>query len=85
MVLCPQRGLSVFVVITVFLSFWQVLANDKDGLMNNHITYSIVEGNPLGHFMIDPKAGEIYTAKHLDREEVSNMVHFDTENKISEP
>lgn len=53
--------------------------------MNNHITYSIVEGNPLGHFMIDPKAGEIYTAKHLDREEVSNMVHFDTENKISEP
>ncbi|KAG8128509.1 hypothetical protein E2320_015344 [Naja naja] len=48
-----------------------VLANDKDGLMNNHITYSIVEGNTLGHFMIDPKAGEIYTAKHLDREETA--------------
>lgn len=55
--------------------------------MNNQITYSIVEGNSLGHFMINPKAGEIYTTKHLDREEVSNMseVHFDTENKISEP
>uniref|UniRef100_A0A670Z7Q3 FAT atypical cadherin 2 n=1 Tax=Pseudonaja textilis TaxID=8673 RepID=A0A670Z7Q3_PSETE len=49
-----------------------VLANDKDGLMNNQITYSIVEGNPLSHFMIDPKAGEIYTAKHLDREEVTS-------------
>uniref|UniRef100_A0A8C7E2R2 FAT atypical cadherin 2 n=1 Tax=Naja naja TaxID=35670 RepID=A0A8C7E2R2_NAJNA len=49
-----------------------VLANDKDGLMNNHITYSIVEGNTLGHFMIDPKAGEIYTAKHLDREEIAS-------------
>ncbi|KAK9406470.1 protocadherin Fat 2 [Crotalus adamanteus] len=49
-----------------------VLANDKDGVMNNQITYSIVEGNSLGHFMINPKAGEIYTTKHLDREEISS-------------
>ncbi|KAM3849026.1 protocadherin Fat 2 [Vipera latastei] len=49
-----------------------VLANDKDGVMNNQITYSIVDGNSLGHFMINPKAGEIYTTKHLDREEISS-------------
>ncbi|KAL7985839.1 hypothetical protein Chor_011005 [Crotalus horridus] len=51
-----------------------VLANDKDGVMNNQITYSIVEGNSLGHFMINPKAGEIYTTKHLDREEENSPV-----------
>lgn len=40
--------------------------------MNNQITYSIVEGNPLGHFAIQPKSGQISIAKHLDREEVSS-------------
>ncbi|XP_025023607.1 protocadherin Fat 2 [Python bivittatus] len=49
-----------------------VLADDKDGVMNNQITYSIVGGNALGHFMIDSKSGQIYTAKHLDREEISS-------------
>ncbi|XP_062976958.1 protocadherin Fat 2 isoform X2 [Elgaria multicarinata webbii] len=49
-----------------------VLADDKDGVMNNQITYSIVVGNPLGHFIIDPKAGQIHIAKHLDREEISS-------------
>ncbi|XP_078241753.1 protocadherin Fat 2 isoform X1 [Pogona vitticeps] len=50
----------------------RVFADDKDGMMNNQIIYSIVAGNPLGHFIIDPKAGEIHTAKYLDREEVSS-------------
>ncbi|XP_054832337.1 protocadherin Fat 2 [Eublepharis macularius] len=48
----------------------QVLADDKDGMMNNQITYSIVGGNSLAHFIIDPKSGEIYVAHHLDREEI---------------
>uniref|UniRef100_A0A8D2JJ96 FAT atypical cadherin 2 n=1 Tax=Varanus komodoensis TaxID=61221 RepID=A0A8D2JJ96_VARKO len=49
-----------------------VLAEDKDGVMNNQITYSIVTGNSLGHFVIDPKDGQIQIAKHLDREEISS-------------
>uniref|UniRef100_A0A8D0GHX8 FAT atypical cadherin 2 n=1 Tax=Sphenodon punctatus TaxID=8508 RepID=A0A8D0GHX8_SPHPU len=48
-----------------------VSANDKDGVTNNQITYSIVGGNPLNHFSIDPKSGQIHIAKYLDREEVS--------------
>ncbi|OWK59504.1 Protocadherin Fat 2 [Lonchura striata] len=47
-----------------------VSADDLDGSMNNQITYSIVEGNPLGHFAIQPKNGQISIAKHLDREEI---------------
>ncbi|XP_062826337.1 protocadherin Fat 2 isoform X2 [Anolis carolinensis] len=49
-----------------------VLADDKDGVMNNQITYSIVAGNPLSHFIIDPQTGEIRIAKYLDREEISS-------------
>ncbi|KAH0629857.1 hypothetical protein JD844_012285 [Phrynosoma platyrhinos] len=49
-----------------------VLADDKDGAMNNKITYSIVAGNTLGHFTINPQTGEIYIAKYLDREEISS-------------
>ncbi|KAM4653660.1 protocadherin Fat 2 [Amazona ochrocephala] len=47
-----------------------VSADDLDGAMNNQITYSIVEGNPRGHFAIQPKSGQISIAKHLDREEI---------------
>ncbi|XP_009890940.1 PREDICTED: protocadherin Fat 2 [Charadrius vociferus] len=47
-----------------------VSADDLDGAMNNQITYSIVEGNPLGHFAIQSKSGQISIAKHLDREEI---------------
>ncbi|XP_062443263.1 protocadherin Fat 2 [Rhea pennata] len=47
-----------------------VSADDLDGAMNNQITYSIVGGNPLGHFAIQPKSGQISIAKHLDREEI---------------
>uniref|UniRef100_A0A8D0DTW5 FAT atypical cadherin 2 n=1 Tax=Salvator merianae TaxID=96440 RepID=A0A8D0DTW5_SALMN len=50
-----------------------VVADDKDGIMNNQITYSIVEGNPSGHFFIDPKFGQIHISKHLDREEIPSF------------
>uniref|UniRef100_U3ICD8 FAT atypical cadherin 2 n=1 Tax=Anas platyrhynchos platyrhynchos TaxID=8840 RepID=U3ICD8_ANAPP len=42
-----------------------VSADDLDGAMNNQITYSIVEGNPLGHFAIQPKSGQISIAKKI--------------------
>ncbi|KGL79349.1 Protocadherin Fat 2, partial [Tinamus guttatus] len=47
-----------------------VSADDLDGAMNNQIAYSIVGGNPMGHFAIQPKSGQISVAKHLDREEI---------------
>nr|XP_056703533.1 protocadherin Fat 2 [Euleptes europaea] len=49
-----------------------VLADDRDGVMNNQITYSIVDGNSLACFVIDLKSGEIYVAQTLDREEISS-------------
>lgn len=62
--------------------------------MNNQITYSIVEGNLLGHFAINPKNGQMHIAGHLDREEVSDRkcrgmsgscLQLDIENEIIEP
>ncbi|XP_069510101.1 protocadherin Fat 2 [Ambystoma mexicanum] len=47
-----------------------VSADDQDGPSNNQITYSIVGGDPHGHFMVQPDSGEIRAAKHLDREEI---------------
>ncbi|XP_019361654.1 PREDICTED: protocadherin Fat 2 isoform X1 [Gavialis gangeticus] len=46
-----------------------VSAEDKDGALNNQVTYSIVGGNLLGHFAVHPKSGQIHVAKSLDREE----------------
>ncbi|XP_029439205.1 protocadherin Fat 2 [Rhinatrema bivittatum] len=48
-----------------------VLADDKDGPMNNQITYSLIGGDPGGHFSVHPNRGEVRVAKHLDREEIS--------------
>lgn len=49
----------------------QVSATDADGPLNNAITYSLVEGDQLGHFTIHPKKGELQVAKALDWEQVS--------------
>nr|XP_033783424.1 protocadherin Fat 2 [Geotrypetes seraphini]XP_033783425.1 protocadherin Fat 2 [Geotrypetes seraphini]XP_033783426.1 protocadherin Fat 2 [Geotrypetes seraphini] len=49
-----------------------ISADDKDGPMNNQITYTLIEGDPNGHFSIHPKLGEIRVVKHLDREEISH-------------
>lgn len=51
----------------------QVSATDEDGPLNSAITYSLVGGNQLGHFAIDPKKGELQVAKALDWEQVSHV------------
>ncbi|XP_061441071.1 protocadherin Fat 1 isoform X1 [Rhineura floridana] len=48
-----------------------VMAADADGPSNNHIRYSIIDGNQGSPFTIDPTLGEIKVAKPLDREMVS--------------
>ncbi|XP_053156770.1 protocadherin Fat 2 isoform X2 [Hemicordylus capensis] len=49
-----------------------VLADDKDGVLNNQITYSIKAGNSKGHLAIDPQSGQIHIAERLDQEEISS-------------
>ncbi|XP_028906850.1 protocadherin Fat 2 [Ornithorhynchus anatinus] len=44
-------------------------AVDEDGPMNSNVTYSLVGGDPQGHFAIHPKRGEIHVARPLDWEE----------------
>uniref|UniRef100_A0A8C6GSC4 Protocadherin Fat 2 n=1 Tax=Mus spicilegus TaxID=10103 RepID=A0A8C6GSC4_MUSSI len=46
-----------------------VSASDDDGPVNSVITYSLVGGNQLGHFTIDPKKGKLQVAKALDWEQ----------------
>jgi hypothetical protein len=57
---------------TVFFLL-QVSASDDDGPVNSVITYSLVGGNQLGHFTIDPKKGKLQVAKALDWEQVSHV------------
>lgn len=54
-------------------SLLQVSASDDDGPVNSAITYSLVGGNQLGHFTIDPKKGKLQVAKALDWEQVSHV------------
>lgn len=54
-----------------FSSLLQVSASDDDGPVNSAITYSLVGGNQLGHFTINPKKGKLQVAKALDWEQVS--------------
>uniref|UniRef100_U3F873 Protocadherin Fat 2 n=1 Tax=Callithrix jacchus TaxID=9483 RepID=U3F873_CALJA len=49
-----------------------VSATDEDGPLNSDITYSLVGGNQLGHFIIHPKKGELQVAKALDWEQASS-------------
>ncbi|XP_037118983.1 protocadherin Fat 2 isoform X3 [Syngnathus acus] len=48
----------------------KVTASDRDGPpSNNLLRYSIVSGDPLRQFAIDPRSGEISVCAGLDREE----------------
>lgn len=47
------------------------MADDADGPSNNHIHYTIIDGNQGNPFTIDPTRGEIKVTKLLDREKVS--------------
>ncbi|KAM4677968.1 protocadherin Fat 2 [Discoglossus pictus] len=49
-----------------------VSAFDQDGPSNNKVIYSIVKGDPLGHFSIHPERGEIRVLSRLDREKRSS-------------
>ena len=62
----------------------QVAATDLDGPINNLLRYSIVSGDPLQQFSIDPRSGEITVRTAVDREEVSvrlcvQPIHMNTE------
>ncbi|MGH0159301.1 UNVERIFIED_CONTAM: hypothetical protein FKN15_036964 [Acipenser sinensis] len=48
-----------------------VMADDADGPSNNHIHYSIVNGNQGSPFTIDSVSGEVKVARWLDREKIS--------------
>ncbi|XP_041081573.1 protocadherin Fat 1-like isoform X3 [Polyodon spathula] len=48
-----------------------VTAEDADGPSNNHIHYSIVNGNQGSPFTIDSVNGEVKVARWLDREKIS--------------
>ncbi|KAL6117350.1 fat2 [Pungitius sinensis] len=48
----------------------KVTASDLDGPVNNLLRYSIVSGDPLQQFSIDPRSGEITVRTALDREQV---------------
>lgn len=50
------------------------MAADADGPSNNHIRYSIIDGNQGSPFTIDPTLGEVKVAKLLDRERVSSSI-----------
>lgn len=65
--------LATFVPAFMVSFLLQVSASDDDGPVNNVITYSLVGGNQLGHFAIDPKKGKLQVAKALDWEQVRVM------------
>lgn len=52
----------------------QVLANDLDSGENGHIRYSIVRGDRLQQFSIEPNTGYVSVATALDRESISSYV-----------
>ncbi|KAK5924599.1 hypothetical protein CgunFtcFv8_017200 [Champsocephalus gunnari] len=49
-----------------------VTATDLDGPINNLLRYSIVSGDPLQQFTIEPRSGEITVRTALDREEMQH-------------
>ncbi|XP_037657979.1 protocadherin Fat 2 [Choloepus didactylus] len=70
----PQDLYSVRVLENAIVgnSILTVSATDEDGPLNSAITYSLVEGNQLGHFTVHPKKGELQVAKALDWEQTAS-------------
>ncbi|XP_076446580.1 protocadherin Fat 1-like isoform X2 [Babylonia areolata] len=52
---------------------FKVMATDADSYANSVITYSIIDGNSQGHFLIGPQDGVIQVARPLDREAVERL------------
>lgn len=51
-----------------------MIATDLDSDQNGKVTYSIIKGDNLEQFEIDPDTGYISVANELDRESISNYV-----------
>ncbi|XP_053574662.1 protocadherin Fat 2 [Bombina bombina] len=51
----------------------EVSAEDKDGPNNNKVLYTIVKGDPLGHFSVHPERGDVRVLTRLDREKRSSF------------
>lgn len=66
-------------------SLLQVSASDDDGPVNSAITYSLVGGNQLGHFTINPKKGKLQVAKALDWEQVSHVQAEQRRGPVASP
>lgn len=52
------------------------MASDADGIANSVITYSIIDGNPDGNFLIGLRDGVIQIATPVDRELVTSLFFF---------
>ncbi|XP_050293822.1 fat-like cadherin-related tumor suppressor homolog isoform X3 [Anthonomus grandis grandis] len=52
----------------------QIVATDLDSNENGDITYSIISGDDLRQFSIDPKSGYVSVQNPLDRETLANYV-----------
>ncbi|KAF2364658.1 EGF-like calcium-binding domain [Trinorchestia longiramus] len=50
----------------------QVVAIDQDRGVNGEIRYSIIRGDPDGHFRVDPTTGWLFVASKLDREKLKS-------------
>ena len=46
----------------------QVTASDSDTGLNKEFKFAIQQGDPQGHFRIDPDSGNLYVHRALDRE-----------------
>ena len=54
--------------VSVNISVITIVATDRDIDENGRISYSIIDGNDLGNFYIDPDTGELIIFQSLDRE-----------------
>jgi len=58
--------------VAVNTSVITIMATDRDINENGRLTYSIVSGDDLGQFYIDPDGGEITIVESLDRENIES-------------
>ena len=62
--------------ITLGTQVVHLSAGDKDSGDNRMIEYSIVRGNGLGRFMVDPSSGRLTVRTPIDRDPPNNETSF---------